>query len=100
MRTSLRFVWQLCSAVAMTCIGAPALAQTPAAVEPLLGAGDTVHVTVYQNPDLTVDARLSDAGQISMPLIGSVALGGLTVPGAQSKIEKLLRDGGFVNNPQ
>jgi len=35
-----------------------------------------------------------------MPLIGAVALGGLTVPGAQTKIEKLLRDGGFVNNPQ
>lgn len=100
MRTSRRFVWQLFGVLAAQCIGVLALAQTPAAVEPVLGAGDTVHITVYQNPDLTVDARLSDAGQISMPLIGNVALGGLTVPGAQSKIEKLLRDGGFVNAPQ
>jgi polysaccharide biosynthesis/export protein len=99
-RPSLRFVRQLCSAIAMQCIGALALAQTPAAVDPVLGAGDTVHITVYQNPDLTVDARLSDAGEISMPLIGNVALRGLTVLRAQAKIEKLLRDGGFVNHPQ
>ena len=100
MRTSRRFVWQLFGVLAAQCIGVLALAQTPAAVEPVLGAGDIVHITVYQNPDLTVEARLSDAGQINMPLIGNVALGGLTVPGAQSKIEKLLRDGGFVNAPQ
>ncbi|HET9643404.1 MAG TPA: polysaccharide biosynthesis/export family protein, partial [Burkholderiaceae bacterium] len=44
-----------------------------------LGAGDVVRVTVYQNPDLTLEARVSEAGQVSYPLLGNVRLGGLTV---------------------
>lgn len=80
---------------------AAAPAATPVAgAEPQLGIGDSVRVTVYQNPDLAVESRVSEAGQINMPLIGAVTIGGLTVPAAQTLIEKLLRDGGFVNRPQ
>ena len=60
-----------------------------------------VRITVYQNPDLTVDnGRISESGQINFPLIGSVALGGLTVSAGEQKIAKALRDGGFVLRPQ
>jgi len=70
-------------------------------VEALLGVGDTIRITVYQNPDLTVEsARISETGQINFPLIGNVAIGGLTIPAAEQKIAKLLRDGGFVLRPQ
>ncbi|HET7793262.1 MAG TPA: polysaccharide export protein EpsE [Rhizobacter sp.] len=75
-----------------------AWAQAPA--EHLLGAGDGIRVTVYQNPDLTLETRLSEQGQISFPLIGAVQLGGLTLTGAQDRIAKMLRDGGFVLKPQ
>ena len=69
--------------------------------EALLGVGDIVKVSVYQNPDLTVDgARISENGNINFPLIGSVAVAGLTVPAAEQKIAKMLRDGGFVLRPQ
>jgi polysaccharide export outer membrane protein len=68
--------------------------------EPVLGIGDVVKVTVYQNPDLAVDARVSELGQINIPLIGAVAVGGLPVSAAEQLIEKLLRDGGFVLKPQ
>lgn len=69
--------------------------------EALLGVGDIVKVGVYQNPDLTVDgARISENGNINFPLIGSVAVAGLTVPAAEQKIAKMLRDGGFVLRPQ
>ena len=44
-----------------------------------LSPGDTIGVQVYQNPDLSVDARVSDSGVISYPLLGSVQIGGLTV---------------------
>lgn len=86
-----------------------AFAQTPTAPataapkpgEPVLGVGDVVRITVYQNPDLTVDnGRISESGQINFPLIGSVALGGLTVSAGEQKIAKALRDGGFVLRPQ
>ena len=66
----------------------------------MLGVGDVVKMSVYQNPDLAVEARVSENGEINVPLIGSVVIGGLSVPQAQQKIEKLLRDGGFVLKPQ
>jgi len=66
----------------------------------VLGVGDVVKMSVYQNPDLAVEARVSENGEINVPLIGSVVIGGLSVPQAQQKIEKLLRDGGFVLKPQ
>ena len=81
----------------------PAASTAAASTKPeaILGVGDTLKVTVYQNPDLTVDgARISENGQINFPLIGSVAIGGLTVSAAEQKIAKLLRDGGFVLRPQ
>ena len=84
----------------MVCAGSVALAQTPPRPEPVLGVGDVVRITVYQNPDLTTEARLSENGQINFPLIGTVTIGGLSVSAAQAKIEKALRDGRFVLKPQ
>jgi polysaccharide biosynthesis/export protein len=76
-----------------------ALAQT-AKVEPVLGPGDVVRVSVFQSTDLSVEARISEGGQINFPLIGAVTVGGLTVSAAERRIETLLRDGGFVLKPQ
>ena len=65
-----------------------------------LGAGDSIGVQVYQSPDLSVDARVSETGVISYPLVGSVQLGGLTIAEAEKKIADALRTGGFVKVPQ
>ncbi len=83
-------------------IGLPsgALAQAAANAEPVLGPGDQVRMTVYQNPDLSVEQRVSELGSIAVPLIGAVRVGGLSVPQAQALVEKMLRDGGFVIKPQ
>jgi polysaccharide export outer membrane protein len=43
---------------------------------------------------------VSEAGTLSYPLIGSVQVGGITLPAAEKKIGDLLREGGFVLNPQ
>ncbi|MDP9082250.1 MAG: polysaccharide export protein EpsE [Pseudomonadota bacterium] len=66
----------------------------------LLGTGDIVRVNVFKNPDLSLDARISEAGTIAYPLVGSVPLKGLTLSAAEQKIAQMLRDGGFVINPQ
>jgi len=68
--------------------------------EQTLGVGDVVKISVYQNPDLATEARVSELGQINFPLIGVVSVGGLTVSVAEKRIEKMLRDGGFVLRPQ
>jgi len=65
-----------------------------------LGAGDSIGVQVYQSPDLSVDARVSETGVISYPLVGSIELGGLTIAEAEKKIADALRTGGFVKVPQ
>lgn len=65
-----------------------------------LGAGDSVRVTVFQNPDLTTDARVSPRGTIVFPLVGEIELGGLTPAQAGNRIAEQLRRGGFMVKPQ
>ena len=65
-----------------------------------LGPGDSIGVQVYQSPDLSVDARVSESGVISYPLVGTIQLGGLTISEAEKKIADALRTGGFVKVPQ
>ncbi|MEO8387059.1 MAG: polysaccharide export protein EpsE [Polaromonas sp.] len=79
---------------------AAAAAPVPANQDYRLGAGDSIGVQVYQSPDLSVDARVSESGVISYPLVGSVQLGGLTISEAEKKIADALRNGGFVKVPQ
>lgn len=72
----------------------------PISMDYRLGPGDAIGVLVFQNPDLSIDARVSESGVISYPLIGAVQLGGLTLPQAEKMIADGLRNGGFVRQPQ
>lgn len=65
-----------------------------------LGAGDTVRIQVFQNPDLTLETRIQESGDITFPLIGSVRLAGLTVPNAEKLIAAALKNGGYMQQPQ
>ena len=65
-----------------------------------IGSGDSIRVTVFQNPDLTVETRVTENGTISYPLVGSVRIGGLTIPAAEAVIAKALKDGSFIQQPQ
>ena len=65
-----------------------------------LGPGDTIRVLVFQNPDLTLETRVSENGTISFPLIGNVRIGGMTVARAEQTITDALRTGGFIKQPQ
>ncbi len=64
-----------------------------------LGAGDLVEVSVYNVPELTTKARISNNGDVYLPLIDYAHVAGLTVDEAQELLEKRLADGGFVKNP-
>lgn len=65
-----------------------------------LGGGDLIHLTVFQNPDFTGDRRVSESGDIRVPLIGTVKIGNLTVREAEERIAKHLEEGKFVVQPQ
>jgi polysaccharide export outer membrane protein len=65
-----------------------------------LGSGDVIRILVFQNPDLQLETRVSENGAISYPLLGSVEIGGLSIGEAEKKLVRLLKEGGFVNDPQ
>ena len=66
----------------------------------VLGAGDVVRITVFEHPDMATEARISESGKVRFPLIGEVALGGLSVSGAEMRIAEQLRTGGYVKRPE
>lgn len=78
-----------------------ATAAAPArAAEYVLGPGDVIRITVYQSPDLSLETRIAENGQITFPLIGTVNVGGQSLAATEQRIGQMLRDGGFVNKPQ
>lgn len=68
--------------------------------EYVLGAGDVIRITVYQNPDMTTEVRVSEAGMIRFPLIGSVKVGGCSLAEAEGIIAGRLRQGNYVQQAQ
>ena len=65
-----------------------------------VGPGDTVRVTVFRNPDLTTESRVTDQGTIFFPLIGEVQVAGLSPQQAGKRIADRLSGGKFVVNPE
>jgi polysaccharide export outer membrane protein len=96
----MRKLIQCCLLALAFCSAAFAQSADVKAAEHVLGAADVIRVTVFQNPELSVETRISEQGVVSYPLLGNVALAGLTVSQGEQKIAKALRDGGFVLKPQ
>jgi polysaccharide export outer membrane protein len=88
--------WLLAAMLLVVGFGAQAGSQS----EYVLGAGDQLRISVYQNPDLQLDARINESGTISYPLLGVVKLGGLSVSEAEKKLAAGLKDGNFLKQPQ
>ena len=63
-----------------------------------LGPGDLVKITVYNNPDLATETEVSVDGKISFPLVGDVAIGGMTRSQAEKAISASLSKGKFIPN--
>jgi polysaccharide export outer membrane protein len=80
----------------LSALALPGLAQNP----DKLGPGDTVHVTVFQQPDLTTDARINERGAIEMPLVGGIKVAGLSTTEAAKTISDALKEGQYLKQPQ
>lgn len=65
----------------------------------LVGSGDVLSISVYDNEDLATKVRVSPAGTIVMPLLGQVEVQGSTVNTITDKITRLLA-AGYLVNPQ
>ena len=64
-----------------------------------IGPQDLIDVSVFQVPDLTRSLRVNSFGQISLPLIGSLQAGGMTVQELEASIASHLSEK-FLQNPQ
>jgi polysaccharide export outer membrane protein len=95
-RSALALVLAVCAALASAQPGS----KQAAAPEYKLGPGDAIKVQVYQNPDLSVEARVSESGSISYPLVGNVAIGGMSISDAEKRIAQALQRAQILKQPQ
>ena len=70
------------------------------AMREVIGPGDTIRITAYRNPDLTTEARLTDDGRVTVPLVGEMKLSGMTPDQAAKRIADRLKSGKYLNDPQ
>jgi polysaccharide biosynthesis/export protein len=64
-----------------------------------IGVGDLLDIEVYDEPDLTREVRVLTDGAISVPLLGTLKAGGLTVGELEKKVTALLAEK-YLVNPQ
>ena len=64
-----------------------------------LGPGDTISINVFQEPELSVESKISTNGTIDYPLIGELKIKGLTLPETENLLDKKLR-GDYLIDPQ
>jgi polysaccharide biosynthesis/export protein len=98
MLTVNRVVRAVCAIGTCICLSLSAFAQSGNEYE--LGGGDSIKISVFLSPELTTEVRISEAGAVSLPMVGKLQLGGLTIPQAEALLESKLKDGNFIQKPQ
>jgi polysaccharide export outer membrane protein len=88
------------AAHAQAAAGAAAAPGKAVSTDYVLGAGDVIKVTVFQSPELSLEARIPESGVVSYPLLGDVVLGGLTISQAEKRLAEGLLAGKFLKQPQ
>lgn len=64
-----------------------------------LGPGDRLSITVFNEKELSLEAKLTDAGTLSYPLLGEIRAQGMTIGKLQEHLTEQLRSG-YLINPQ
>jgi polysaccharide biosynthesis/export protein len=66
----------------------------------LIGAGDLLEMSVFDTPELSGKLRVSNTGDILLPLVGSLHVQGLKAEEAQNLIREKFMSGAFLKDPQ
>jgi polysaccharide export outer membrane protein len=69
-------------------------------MQEVIGPGDVVRVSAFRYPDLNTEARVAEDGRINVPMIGQVAVQGMTPQQAAKDIASRLKKGNFILDPQ
>ncbi len=82
--------WFLLCALTMVGMAQQSGAAAANPVPPLMiGSGDLIEVSMFENPDMSGRYRVDEMGDITIPLIGHVHVAGMTANEAARKIEQL-----------
>src|SRR5207253_7207778 len=73
------------------------IVQTPPQL--LIDSGDLLSISVFGAPEFDTQVRVSATGDVSLPTIGSVHLGGLTTAQAEALISKVLVEANLFTDP-
>ena len=65
----------------------------------ILSPGDTLDLMVYREPDLSMRSKIARDGRVQLPLLGEVAVAGLSVREAQNRIRDLY-NADYLVDPQ
>ncbi len=63
-----------------------------------LGPGDFISISVYGEDDLSIQVRIGSSGSISYPLLGDIAVSGLTAKALETKLTRGLK-GPYLVDP-
>jgi polysaccharide export outer membrane protein len=77
---------------------APAQQPAPQLGSYVLGPGDVIGVSVAENDELARTVTIGPDGRVTLPLVGVVTAGGLTVEQLHSRLTQLYRQ--FIKGPQ
>jgi polysaccharide export outer membrane protein len=105
MKTMIRLCGLACLLLLAACSTVPASNEAPpvtahpeAVTNYSIGVDDQLQVTVWQNPELSVNVPVRPDGKITVPLIGDVQAGGKTPTEVSSEIQTRLK--AYVRDPQ
>lgn len=88
---------KLVGAVAVWLVTIAAAAGAQASVGPI-APGDLVYVEVYRVPELTTTVQVDAEGQIRLPYVGEIAVGGLSEQEAAARVSGSLKS--ILRNPR
>jgi len=64
-----------------------------------LGTGDNVRIITFDDPRLTGEFRVNDAGRISLPLVGSIPAAGHSPREVETMVADAMRRANLFRNP-
>lgn len=71
----------------------------PASYSLLISSGDLLDLQVFDTPDLSGKLRVTERGEIALPLGGMIEVGGLTAEQASTAVEDHLRSAKVLKKP-
>jgi polysaccharide biosynthesis/export protein len=88
-----RILLALCTLLA----AAPGLGEN---ADYVLGSGDLLRISVFGSPEMSSEARVSESGNITYPLLGQIAVSGKSPAQVESLLGTKLVEGGYLRNAQ